>query len=99
MKVKTKIQVKEDNIIVDENIEGIVKAGCSYEGKGYFYLVQFPDVKIPILVKMDDLIITDKSSEIESDSKQIDKSEKEFEEMKKEKRKINRENKKRNILI
>lgn len=98
MKARARIDVKEDNISVSKNTEGVIKGCCVIEDKGYFYLVDFPGIKYPILVKQDDIIVADAnksttSDVVQSDSKQIDKTEKEFTERKKAERIKNKKKK------
>ena len=97
MRAKTITDVKEDNISVSKNTEGVIKGCCVIEDKGYFYLVDFPGIKYPILVKQDDIVVLDgirkaTSDVVQSDSKQIDKTEKEFVERKKVERAKNKKN-------
>lgn len=88
MKIKTKVEVRENEIVVDKNVEGNIVACCSIENKGFFYLVDFPETKYPILVKVDDVIVLkSETATANSESQQIDKSEEEFKERKRKERK------------
>lgn len=91
MRIKLKCDVKEDSIHVEKNAEGIVKACCIYESKGYFYLVQFPDVKIPILVNQNDAVVISDKTISSGPTSQMDKAEEEFLENKKQERKLKKQ--------
>lgn len=96
MKIKTLTSVREDNISIDKNTEGIVKACYWSDNKKYYYLVQFPDAAYPILVLQTDVKILDASISPnipikQSKSRQIDKSEEEFKEAKKLQRKTRKQ--------